>query len=174
MSDREFLLQVQGYGLMTAEISYYMPYHPKLIQLFVYQQYDLAPRFPVLHRFLDHWRSDIEAVLQSPGQGQGFIETEIGVGCALLPQQVPRRHVHALDQRHEFLARRGLDEILYHLRLGPGRPDQRERIARSSARGVMVDGNAHPQHAACGAIAGAQQFASAELAERAESSGLSP
>ena len=38
MSDREFLLQVQGYGLMTAEISYYMPDHPKLIQLFVYQQ----------------------------------------------------------------------------------------------------------------------------------------
>ena len=65
MSDREFRLQVQGYGLMTAEISYYMPDHPKLIQLFVYQQYDLAPRFPVLHQFLDYWRSDIEAVLHS-------------------------------------------------------------------------------------------------------------
>ena len=65
MSDRDFLLQVQGYGLMTAEISYYMPDHPALIQLFVYQQYDVAPRFPVLHKFLDHWRSDIEAVLHS-------------------------------------------------------------------------------------------------------------
>ena len=65
MSDHEFLLQVKGYGLMTAEISYFMPDHPKLLQLFVYQQYHVAPRFPVLHRFLDHWRSDSEAVRHS-------------------------------------------------------------------------------------------------------------
>ncbi len=65
MTDRDFLLQVQGYGLMTAEVAYYLPDHPKLIQLFVWQQYDIAPRFPVLHRFLDHWRTDIEAVLHS-------------------------------------------------------------------------------------------------------------
>ena len=65
MSDRDFLLQVQGYGLMTAEISYYMPDHPALLQLFVWQQYDLAPRFPVLHGFLDHWRVNIEAAIHS-------------------------------------------------------------------------------------------------------------
>ena len=64
-TDRDFLLQVQGYGLMTAEVAYYMPDHPDLLQLFVWQQYDVAPRFPVLHRFLDHWRTDIEAVLHS-------------------------------------------------------------------------------------------------------------
>jgi uncharacterized protein Usg len=57
MTDRDFLLQVQGYGLMTAEVAYYMPDHPGLIQLFVWQQYDVAPRFPVLHRFLGSgWR----------------------------------------------------------------------------------------------------------------------
>ena len=63
--DGDFLRQLQGYGLMTAEISYYMPDHPVLLQLFVWQEYDLAPRFPVLHRFLDHWRSDIEAAIHS-------------------------------------------------------------------------------------------------------------
>jgi uncharacterized protein Usg len=65
MADRDFLAQLQGYGLMTAEVSYYMPDHPQLIQLFIWQQYDVAPQFPVLHRFLDHWRREIEAPLHS-------------------------------------------------------------------------------------------------------------
>src|SRR3569623_2856751 len=65
MGDRDFLLQVRGYGLMTAEISYYMPDHPDLLQLFVWQQYDVAPRFPVLHHFLDHRRANIEAAIHS-------------------------------------------------------------------------------------------------------------
>ena len=63
--DRDFLRQVQGYGLMTADISYYMPDYPDLIQLFVWQQYDVAPQFPELHRFLDHWRREVEAALHS-------------------------------------------------------------------------------------------------------------
>jgi len=65
MPSRDFLLQVQGYGLLTAEISYYMPDHPKLLQLFVFQEYDVAPQFPVLRDFLDHWRREIEATLHS-------------------------------------------------------------------------------------------------------------
>jgi uncharacterized protein Usg len=65
MGDEALLLQLKGYGLMTAEISYYMPDHPTLLQLFVWQQYDVAPRFPVLHDFLDHWRLNIEAAIHS-------------------------------------------------------------------------------------------------------------
>jgi uncharacterized protein Usg len=65
MANRDFLKQLQGYGLMTAEISYYMPDHPTLIQLFVWQEYDVWPRFPVLHDFLDHWRREIEATVHS-------------------------------------------------------------------------------------------------------------
>ena len=34
----EFLKQLEGYGLMTAEIHYYMPDHPHLIQQFLWQQ----------------------------------------------------------------------------------------------------------------------------------------
>lgn len=65
MTSRDFLIQLQGYGLTTAEIHYYMPDHPSLLQLFVWQEYDVAPRFPVLHGFLDHWHREIEAVLHS-------------------------------------------------------------------------------------------------------------
>ena len=54
MISRDFLKQLDGYGLLTAEIHYYMPDHPSLLQLFVWQDYDVAPRFPVLHHFLDH------------------------------------------------------------------------------------------------------------------------
>jgi uncharacterized protein Usg len=65
MTSRDFIMQLQGYGLTTAEISYYMPDHPRLLQLFVWQTYDVAPQFPVLQGFLDHWRREIEAALHS-------------------------------------------------------------------------------------------------------------
>ena len=65
MADRDFARQLQGYGLSTVQIHYYLPDHPSLLQLFVMQQYDVAPRFPELGRFLDFWRRDIEAVLHS-------------------------------------------------------------------------------------------------------------
>lgn len=65
MASNDCLLQLEGYGLTTAEVHYYMPDHPRLLQLFVWQQYDVAPQFPMLHKFLDHWRREIEAVLHS-------------------------------------------------------------------------------------------------------------
>jgi uncharacterized protein Usg len=65
MVSRDFLKQLDGYGLTTVEIHYFMPDHPSLLQLFVWQEYDVAPRFPVLHEFLDHWRRDVDAALHS-------------------------------------------------------------------------------------------------------------
>ena len=65
MRNRELLMQLQGYGLTTAEIHYYMPDHPSLLQLFVWQEYDVAPDFPVLLGFLDHWRREIDGALHS-------------------------------------------------------------------------------------------------------------
>ncbi len=58
-------LQLRGYRLATAEILYRLPDHPSLLQSFVWQHYDLHPDFPVLRRFLDHWRRNIEARLHS-------------------------------------------------------------------------------------------------------------
>lgn len=65
MSDQGFIRQLEGYGLTTVEIHYYMPDHASLLQLFVMQQYDLAPRFPELSKFLEFWRREIDAVLHS-------------------------------------------------------------------------------------------------------------
>jgi uncharacterized protein Usg len=51
--------------LTTAEILYHMPDHPGLLQTFIWQKHDLAPRFPELGRFLDFWKREIEAPLHS-------------------------------------------------------------------------------------------------------------
>lgn len=65
IGDADFARQIDGYGLSTVQIHYYLPDHPSLLQLFVMQQYDLAPSFPELDRFLAYWRTEIEAVLHS-------------------------------------------------------------------------------------------------------------
>lgn len=65
MSDRAFIAQIEGYGLTTAEIYYFLPDHPSLVQLFAWQEYDAAPNFSVLFGFLDHWRREIDAEIQS-------------------------------------------------------------------------------------------------------------
>tara|TARA_B100001778_G_scaffold187374_1_gene154300 strand:- start:1483 stop:1761 length:279 start_codon:yes stop_codon:yes gene_type:complete len=62
---REFLMQMEGYGLTTAEILYRMPDHPGLLQLYVWQDYDLAPHFPELCAFLDFWSETLQGPLHS-------------------------------------------------------------------------------------------------------------
>jgi len=57
--------QLEGYRLTLAEIHYHMPDHPKILQTFIWQDYDLAPRYPVLGRFLGFWVEKIEGRLHS-------------------------------------------------------------------------------------------------------------
>ena len=57
--------QLQGFGRSTVQIHYYLPDHPSLLQQFIFQQDDIAPRFPELARFLDYWRREIEAAIHS-------------------------------------------------------------------------------------------------------------
>lgn len=62
---RDFALQMEGYGLVTAEILYRMPDHPSLLQTYLWQDYDLSPKFPELNRFLEFWQREIEGRLHS-------------------------------------------------------------------------------------------------------------
>lgn len=52
--------QLLGYRLTTAEIIYRMPDHLSLLQSYIWQEYDLAPKFPELHRFLDFWQTNLD------------------------------------------------------------------------------------------------------------------
>ncbi|AHE52802.1 usg protein [Sphingomonas sanxanigenens] len=65
MIDRALMVRLEGYGLTTAEIHYYRPDAPSLLNLFVWQDYDLAPDFPVLFDFIDYWNRGIEGALHS-------------------------------------------------------------------------------------------------------------
>lgn len=56
---------LDGYRLITAEILYRMPDHLGLFQTFIWQEYDLAPRYPELTKFLDHWERNLEGPLHS-------------------------------------------------------------------------------------------------------------
>jgi uncharacterized protein Usg len=61
--DQRFVDQVAGFSLTTAEILYRLPDHPTLLQSYVWQDYDLAPRFPKLTDFLDFWDSTLDGPL---------------------------------------------------------------------------------------------------------------
>ena len=62
-TSRDFRKQISGYGLTTAEILYRLPDHPSLLQTYVWQNYDLFPKFPALKEFLAFWETSLEGPL---------------------------------------------------------------------------------------------------------------
>ena len=65
MRTDDFETQLKGGRLTTAEVLYYMPDHPKLLQSFMWQTLDVAPEYPRVHSFLEFWRKEIQAVIHS-------------------------------------------------------------------------------------------------------------
>ena len=65
MVGEDFRRQLEGYGLTTARILYRRPDHPWLLQTYVWQEYDLFPEFPTLHKFLTFWQHSLEGGLHS-------------------------------------------------------------------------------------------------------------
>jgi uncharacterized protein Usg len=57
------LRQLEGFSLTTAEILYRLPDYPKLLQSYIWQDYDLAPRFPKLIDFLNFWATNLDGPL---------------------------------------------------------------------------------------------------------------
>jgi uncharacterized protein Usg len=63
--DRDFERQLEGYGLTTARILYRLPDHPAILQTYVWQDYDVAPDYPELGKFITFWRDSLEGRLHS-------------------------------------------------------------------------------------------------------------
>ncbi len=82
-------MQLNGYRLSTAEILYWMPDHPSVLQSFVWQQYDKPPEFPELHRFLGFWKDNIDATLHT-----------VRVACADAIMAPSIRNAQAVYQIH--------------------------------------------------------------------------
>ena len=64
-TDADFRRQLDGYSLATAEIFYRMPDARHLLQSYIWQDYDLAPRFPRLRQFLDFWTRELDGPIHS-------------------------------------------------------------------------------------------------------------
>lgn len=56
---------LKDYRLTTAEIFYHLPDFPDLLQSYIWQEYDIAPRYPILTGFLDFWGQEIEGKIHS-------------------------------------------------------------------------------------------------------------
>ena len=63
--DRNFVAQLNDYRVTTAEILYRLPDHPTLLQTYLWQDYDLFPKFPALKDFLAFWEQKLEGPLFS-------------------------------------------------------------------------------------------------------------
>ena len=61
----ELELLLKGYGLTTARILYHYPDHPHLLQTYIWQDYDIAPKVPILGAFISFWREKLEGPLHS-------------------------------------------------------------------------------------------------------------
>jgi len=81
--------QLNDYRLTTAEILYHMPDHPGILQTYIWQDLDIAPRYPVLCKFLGFWRRELEGQLHS-----------VRVASAELVKPARFRHAGALMRIH--------------------------------------------------------------------------
>lgn len=84
-----WLQKLLTHRLTTAEILYHLPDHPILLQTYVWQDYDLAPRFPVLNAFLAFWESKLEGKLHSVR----VVSTRM-VGAAEIRAAAASLHLH--------------------------------------------------------------------------------
>ena len=61
----DFENALKGYRLTTIEIIYHLPDYPNILQVFIWQVYDIAPCYPRIKKFLDFWSHNIEGSLHA-------------------------------------------------------------------------------------------------------------
>ena len=75
----ELAMQLRGWRLTTAEILYHMPDAPRLLQSYVWQEYDQAPWFPRLRKFLDFWQCNLDGKLHSVRVASASLATSVSL-----------------------------------------------------------------------------------------------
>ncbi len=61
----QFRTLLEDFRLTTAEILYHIPDYPELLQTFLWQDYDLPPKYPRLSHFLEFWNKSLDGKLHS-------------------------------------------------------------------------------------------------------------
>ena len=49
--------------IVTINVLYWMPDYTHILQEFIWQTADISPEYPRVHRFLNYWHNNIEAVI---------------------------------------------------------------------------------------------------------------
>ena len=49
--------------IVTINVLYWMPDYTHILQEFIWQTSDVRPEYPRVHRFLNYWHDNIEAVI---------------------------------------------------------------------------------------------------------------
>ena len=50
--------------IATVDILYWMPDYQHILQQFIWQTDDVRPEYPRVHKFLNYWHDNIEAVIE--------------------------------------------------------------------------------------------------------------
>jgi len=49
--------------LITLNVYYWLPDYENLIQQFMWQTMDVKPKYPRVHKFLNYWHNNIDAII---------------------------------------------------------------------------------------------------------------
>ena len=49
--------------LVTLNVYYWMPDYENILQQFIWQTMDVKPKYPRVHKFLDYWHNNIDAIV---------------------------------------------------------------------------------------------------------------
>ena len=57
------LIVIKRKTLVTLNILYWIPDYENILQQFIWQTMDIKPKYPRIHRFLDYWHNNIDAIV---------------------------------------------------------------------------------------------------------------
>ena len=59
--------------IVTINVLYWMPDYTHILQEFIWQTSDIRPEYPRVHRFLNYWHDNIEAVISEVNIADNYV-----------------------------------------------------------------------------------------------------
>ncbi len=59
--------------IVTLNVLYWMPDYNHILQEFIWQTSDIRPEYPRVHRFLNYWYDNIEAVISEVNIADNYV-----------------------------------------------------------------------------------------------------
>ena len=59
--------------IVTINVLYWMPDYTHILQEFIWQTSDIRPEYPRVHKFLNYWHDNIEAVISEVNIADNYV-----------------------------------------------------------------------------------------------------